>query len=485
VRRVLGLAATLSLAAAAPAVGAAQPVIPGDVPDPSVIRAPDGFYAVATSKDWVPAFPLFFSPDLVHWRRAGAVLPHPPAWAKGDFWAPELARFDGRYRVYFAASRRHGRPCIGLATARRPGGPWRDRGRVLCPQQGAIDPKAVVDERGRPWLAYKRFGVGGGIWLRPLRAGGTRAGGPARRLIAPGMPWQQATTEGPDLVRHAGAWYLVYSGGHCCRPPCTYAVGVARAPTLLGPWVVRPQPSLRGDAQVKCPGHGTLVDDGAGRTWLLHHAYPVSDVADARRQAFLTPVMWGADGWPVFGPLEPATTGGSGWSDAFAGHALRDGWQWRAGRAPLVAVSAGALRLRAAGRDRSRLIARQVTLDDFAAEATVTPGRCRAGLAVVGSDDRPLGLEAGGTLRLWRGTGPGRALARAPRPAGRALRLRAEVSAGRTVRFLVARAGTWAPVGGVLQTAPGVRILRVALTCAGRRGAAARFARVAVEPLAA
>jgi xylan 1,4-beta-xylosidase len=473
------VAAVVPAAAAAPA-SAAEPVIPGDVPDPTVIRAPDGFYAVTTSKDWVPALPVFFSPDLVHWRRAGAVLARRPAWAAGDFWAPELAFFGGLYRVYFAAGRAGGPPCIGLAVARRPAGPWRERGIVHCPAGGAIDPQAVVDEGGQPWLAYKAFGVGGGIWLRPLLDDGRRAGGPPRLLIAPSLAWQQGTTEGPDLVRHDGTWYLVYAGGHCCRPPCSYAVGVARAPALTGPWEIDPEPALTGDGAVKCPGHGTLVDDGAGRTWLLHHAYPVSDVDDARRQVFLTPVAWGPDGWPAFGPLAAPTAHGAGWSDSFSGARLRDGWQWPAARRPRFAVDGGALRLRADGPDRARLVARQVALDDFAARATLAPGRCDAGLAVVGSDDRPIGIEAGRTLRVWRGPGAGRTVARAPRPPGRVIVLRAEVRAGKVVRLLVARGGAWSAVGPPLSTAPGAGVVRVALTCAGARGAAARFASIAV-----
>jgi hypothetical protein len=496
-RWVLGaLVATVFAFAAPVAARAAQPVILGDVPDPTVIRAPEGFYAVATSKDWVPAFPVFFSSDLVHWRRVGSVLARAPAWAKGDFWAPELAWFGGLYRVYFAASRRRGRPCIGVATARHARGPWRDRGRALCPPRGAIDPKAVVDERGRPWLAYKRFGVRGGIWLRPLSRDGLRARGTARRIVAPRFGWQQATTEGPDLVRRPDAWYLVYSGGHCCRPPCSYAVGVARARSLLGRWEVLTAPSLTGDAQVKCPGHGTLVDDGAGRMWLLHHGYPVTDATDARRQAFLTSVTWGSDGWPAFGPLQPVTARSSGWSDEFAGRAPSDGWQWPASARPDLAVAGGALRLRAAGRDRSRLLARQVTLDDFAAEVTVAPGRCAAGLAVVGTDDRPIGVEAvpaargRRSVRVWRGAGVGRTIARvdAGRAAARrvadaadpSLRLRAEVTGGASVRFAVWRDGAWVPAGDPVATARGVRILRVALTCAGHRGAVARFGSVRV-----
>jgi hypothetical protein len=85
------------------------------------------------------------------------------------------------------------------------------------------------------------------------------------------------------------------------------------------------------------------------------------------------------------------------------------------------------------------------------------------------------------SLRVWRGAGAGRTIARVD--AGRAnplVRLRTEVTGGAGVRFAVWRDGAWAPAGDPVATARGVRILRVAVTCAGHRGAVARFDSVRV-----
>ena len=70
--------------------GWTNPVIPGDHPDPSIIRVGHDFWAAATSSEWSPQFPLFHSTDLVRWEPAGAVFEEQPAWAEGAFWAPEL-----------------------------------------------------------------------------------------------------------------------------------------------------------------------------------------------------------------------------------------------------------------------------------------------------------------------------------------------------------------------------------------------------------
>jgi xylan 1,4-beta-xylosidase len=60
--RRLGLL-LVALALAAPTY--ANPVIPGDHPDPTIVRAGGQFLASATSSAWAPAFPLFRSRDLV------------------------------------------------------------------------------------------------------------------------------------------------------------------------------------------------------------------------------------------------------------------------------------------------------------------------------------------------------------------------------------------------------------------------------------
>ena len=49
---------------------------------------------------------------------------------------------------------------------------------------------------------------------------------------------------------------------HRCRPPCSYAVGVAKAPGPLGPYVKDAANPIMGSGPVwKCPGHGSTVDD--------------------------------------------------------------------------------------------------------------------------------------------------------------------------------------------------------------------------------
>jgi beta-xylosidase len=391
----LVLAVLLLAAGPAAAPAGANPVVEGDRPDPTVLEFGGRFYAASTTSAWAPLFPILRSDDLVTWREVGAVLERPPAWGNGRFWAPELVRAPGGRGVlaYWSSSAKGGRPCIGVASAPRPEGPWRDRGRAVCPAGGAIDAAPVTDERGRPWLAWKALGVGGGIHLQPLRRDGLRVLGPLDRgapLIRPDRPWERGVTEGASFVRRDGWWYLFYAGGNCCRPPCTYAEGVARSRTLAGPYEKRPEPLMTGNEHFSCPGHGTLLTVGArtgaatGTSVLLHHAYRREDTAGHRRLMLLSAVRFGQpDGWPVIeGPL-PAAASPLGappapptrdWSEAFAGRRLGPGWQWLWNRPPRAAVRAGRLELRCAARAaRPAFVARQVPADRFAAAARLRP----------------------------------------------------------------------------------------------------------------
>jgi xylan 1,4-beta-xylosidase len=51
-----------------------NPVIPGDNPDPSVIRVGKEYWATATATKWPPIFPPFRSSDLAHWEGVSDVF---------------------------------------------------------------------------------------------------------------------------------------------------------------------------------------------------------------------------------------------------------------------------------------------------------------------------------------------------------------------------------------------------------------------------
>jgi xylan 1,4-beta-xylosidase len=505
-RRALVIAA-LTLAAAptggARAATLTNPVLAGDHPDPTVVRVGATFYASATSASWAPIFPLFRSTNLVHWRQVGAVLPSAPHWAAGNFWAPELVRWSGRMLAFYSASRRGGSPCLALAIAARPEGPWHDRGPLLCRPGGTIDVDPFTDLDRTRWLLFKRLGVGRGIYAMRFSERRLRPVGHAHELIAPDASWEQGVTEGPTLLRRGNSYLLFYAGGHCCRPPCTYAEGVARAPSLLGPYAKDPRnPLLAGNAAWQCPGHGTTVDLGPAGLFLLHHAYSADDVFDRRRSALLDRIDMEPDGWPTIddgqGPAVTATAPlgaagpavPAGFSDSFAGSSLAPGWEWPFFAVPDARPQRGALRLTCrAGTRVPSFLARQVPVDSFTAVATVAappPHGAAIGVAAHGPGRVLRGIELrDGRVRAFRADDRGMRFGH-PTPAPGGARLRLLVNAtpdGALALYAGSVGGTFARIAGGPAQA-GLPATRVALTCRGRGSAEVESIHVSAAGLA-
>ena len=161
-----------------------NPVVTPVAADPSIIRAPDGsFYLYATQDDWDDGqgshyLPIFKSDDLVTWTYLKDVFTVPPNWKEsgGFTWAPDISYHDGRYYLYYAYSLwGDPDPCIALATAEQPEGPWTDLGRaVFCSKdigvENSIDP-FVWDEDGTRTLVWGSFH---GIYAVALSDDGTR-----------------------------------------------------------------------------------------------------------------------------------------------------------------------------------------------------------------------------------------------------------------------------------------------------------------------
>src|SRR5215207_8895392 len=78
---VISVLASLLLTSSLAAATYSNPVLPGDFPDPSVIRVGNEYWATATTSEWAPLFPLLRSRDLVNWEHVGNVFQKRPEWS--------------------------------------------------------------------------------------------------------------------------------------------------------------------------------------------------------------------------------------------------------------------------------------------------------------------------------------------------------------------------------------------------------------------
>jgi xylan 1,4-beta-xylosidase len=280
-----------------------NPVIPGDYPDPSVVRVGNDYYATATTSEWAPLFPILHSRDLVNWTNTGAVFQKRPDWATGNFWAPEIAHFKGTYFIYYVGRKKNGLLSIAVATAQKPQGPYTDHGPIMSQEAGSIDALPVEDETGKRYLIWKEDGNSQNqptpLWIQELSEDGTQLVGEMSEIMRNDAPWEGRVIEGPAVIRHDGYYFFFYAGNACCGRNCHYGTGVARAKNLLGPWEKNPKNPIILDNEIwKCPGHGTVVQDPRGDFYLMYHAYHADDFVYVGRQAVLDKIEFDADGWP-------------------------------------------------------------------------------------------------------------------------------------------------------------------------------------------
>lgn len=289
-------------------------VLPAGCADPGVLVDGDRYVVACTSGGAAAAFPLYVSTDLVGWSAMGHVFPsgQRPAWASGDFWAPEIHRVGDHYVVYFTARAGDGRLSIGAATAPSALGPFTDLGRPLVHDagMGLIDASELEAPDGSRYLLWKEDGNAVGkptpIHGQALAPDGLSLVGAPATLITNDRAWEGGVVEGPWMVAHDGAFYLFYSGNSYAD--ATYAVGVARAGAPLGPFEKAAAPIVTSNATWVGPGHCSVVTARDGETVMVYHAWRAGHVNGPGdvRQMLIDRVVW-QGGWPAV-PGGPSTT---------------------------------------------------------------------------------------------------------------------------------------------------------------------------------
>ena len=130
------------------------------VHDPVMIQQNNTYYLFCTGN----GISVLSSTDMKTWKREAPVFAKPPQWAvdiipgfRGHIWAPDIARFNGAYYLYYSVSAfGKNTSAIGLAINKTldpndPAFEWVDQGLVILSVPGvtncnAIGPNLIVDE---------------------------------------------------------------------------------------------------------------------------------------------------------------------------------------------------------------------------------------------------------------------------------------------------------------------------------------------------
>ncbi|MGO4592693.1 family 43 glycosylhydrolase [Leifsonia sp. 2TAF2] len=277
-----------------------NPVLPGDRPDPAVLRVGEDYYLTYSSFDASPGLTIWRSPDLVNWTFVTCALDKPAT----TVFAPDFIEHDGRFYLYIpfipsAWSDRIQQPEIWVTHADSPEGPWSEP--TFTGVSGAIDPGHVVGEDGERYLFVS------GIRRCRLSADGLTAVTPLEHVYDGWRypdEWitEAYALEGPKLFRRGEWFYLVSAVGGTGGPATGHMVIVARSRSVHGPWENAPgNPIARtwsADEAWWSRGHATILDALDGSWWMVSHGY-ANGYRTLGRQALLEPIEWTADGWPV------------------------------------------------------------------------------------------------------------------------------------------------------------------------------------------
>ncbi|MGZ8804446.1 MAG: family 43 glycosylhydrolase [Microbacterium sp.] len=305
-----------------------NPILPGDRPDPAVIKVGDEYWLTYSSFEAAPGLPLYRSTDLVSWTYVTSALPKPV----GNTFAVDIAQHDGRFFIYIPfiptpwstltdAS-------IFVIHADAMAGPWSEP--IDLGIRGAIDPGHVVGEDG------KRYLFTNGVRRIQLADDGLSTVGELEKVYDGWRypdEWitEAYALEGPKLLWRNGWVYLVSAVGGTAGPSTGHMVIVARSRSVHGPWENHPRnPIARTEDASEAwwsRGHATLVRGpgapqqagGLGWSpiessadndwWMISHGYE-NGYRTLGRQILLEPIHWGEDGWPeavvrdIGGPIE-------------------------------------------------------------------------------------------------------------------------------------------------------------------------------------
>ncbi|WP_435831854.1 family 43 glycosylhydrolase [Catellatospora methionotrophica] len=282
---------------------AGNPFADGWYADPDTVVYGDRFWVFpTTSKSYAEQTYLdaFSSTDLVNWTKHANVLTKANvSWASYAMWAPAPIQRNGKYYLYFAANDIQNNSSlggIGVAVASQPQGPYVDAlGRPLIAQfqNGAqpIDQDVFIDDDGQAYLYYGGWGHANVVKLNAdMISLGTHTDGSVYKEITPA-----GYTEGPQMFKRNGKYYLMWSEGGWTGPDYSVAYAIATSP--LGPFTRLGRVLAQDSAVARGSGHNSVVNVPGTDTWyIVYHRRPLSETDGNHRQLAYDRMVFNADG---------------------------------------------------------------------------------------------------------------------------------------------------------------------------------------------
>lgn len=330
-----------------------NPILPGDYPDPSIVRVGSTYYMTHSANTYCPAFLIWKSSNLVDWEPLGCALTD----YDGDLWAPDLIYYQNKFYLYYITNGGGNRVMV----ADDPAGPWTSPIDLKVPH---IDPGHIATPEGKRYLHLS------GGHVVELAADGCSAVGPVTQVfepwpIPPEWSIECVCLESPKLFYRDGWYHMIVAQGGTAGPATSHMAIHARSKTPLGPWEYSPHnPIVHTESREErwwSRGHATALDAPDGSWWLIYHAYE-KDYYTLGRPTLLEPLEWTKDGWfrvpagtdpakPIKRPPGKPNPVTLVHSDDFPGTALNPLWRfWKESGKGFHQVADNTLHLTARGK---------------------------------------------------------------------------------------------------------------------------------------
>ena len=209
--------------------------------DPDVLFYEGTYYLYNRATSGSSIFRASISPDLVHWTTKTIVFTKEESYTATGYMSPNVFYHDGVFYLFYAAKNPSGDSRLYCATSDSPLGPFtHKRGQVPLHEVSEIGGHPFMDDDGRFYLTYCRFGKGNAIWIEELTLeedGVTPVDGTLRELIVPKYEYEingfGRISEGGVIKKHNGYYYMIYASGHY---KSDYGESYAVAENVLGPY---------------------------------------------------------------------------------------------------------------------------------------------------------------------------------------------------------------------------------------------------------
>ncbi len=276
-----------------------NPVLPGDHPDPTLLKVGGDFYHCGSSFHFTPYLPVYHSKDLVHWVVISRVVsPTKSNWVTDrpsvGIWQGAITYFYGSFWIYFSANGQW------LSKASSPYGPWSDPVKVKTnPSTGELgyDNSIFVDpDNGKPYMLIKNMQK-----INRIQALG-RDGQLTDTVI--NLDWinanlQYSWAEGPVMCKRNG-YYFYFPAGDVSGGQ--YVLRTKELTSDSSKWQRLGdffKPVNDSAVGLKKPNHiAAPVQLEDGTWWTIGQSYEKYDTDDwsgKGRQTSLFPVIWKDD----------------------------------------------------------------------------------------------------------------------------------------------------------------------------------------------